>query len=231
MYEIYHTIMRGTLHTLIGLMLAGFSAVPVAGENSHDYNHVATELFWNQLYAGGGWTLYCGLRFDHGGESPEGYAISIDHIYPTEWIQDHLQCSNRSRCYASNNSEFMRMESDMHNLYPAWSVLTMHRNGRSFGMIEQESWRFDNCDIEWKAGTVEPRPLARGNIARAIFYMHRTYGVPIPAAMLDALKEWNRDDPPSRQEKARNDRIEQLQGRRNPYIDSPQLAEDIGPGQ
>ncbi|MFT5350905.1 MAG: deoxyribonuclease-1, partial [Gammaproteobacteria bacterium] len=39
------------------------------------------------------------------------------------------------------------------------------------------------------------------------------------------FKVWNKIDPPSKQEKIRNDRIERLQGNRNPYIDKPSLAE------
>jgi deoxyribonuclease-1 len=35
------------------------------------------------------------------------------------------------------------------------------------------------------------------------------------------LKEWHKADPPSSQERARNDAIEQIQGNRNPYIDAP----------
>ncbi|MEE8233859.1 MAG: endonuclease, partial [Gammaproteobacteria bacterium] len=38
---------------------------------------------------------------------------------------------------------------------------------------------------------------------------------------------WNKEDPPSDQEKVRNDKIEKIQGRRNPYIDDPSLADQI----
>ena len=192
---------------------------------SDDYNHVATDIFWTQLYDTGGWSLYCGYRFEHKGNSPDGYNIGIDHIYDTEWMMDHLQCRNRTQCYTQETERFSIMESDLHNLYPVWTDLTVYRTGRMFGLVDGEDWRFDNCDFEWKSGVVEPRPLSRGNIARAIFYMHRQYNVPIPADMIEKLKEWNREDLPSEQERIRNDRIERLQGRRNPYIDNPDLIE------
>ena len=65
------------------------------------------------------------------------------------------------------------------------------------------------------------------NIARSIFYMHSQYGAPVDKDMLLELKRWNRQDPPSNQEMIRNNRIEELQGNRNPYIDNPTLAEQI----
>jgi len=37
----------------------------------------------------------------------------------------------------------------------------------------------------------------------------------------DILLKWHESDPPSKEEKRRNDKIEQIQGNRNPYIDNP----------
>ena len=192
-----------------------------------DYNHVATDIFWNRLYAGGGWSLYCGYRFDQAGNSPAGYSIGIDHVYETEWMLDYLKCETRYQCYSEQQDKFIGMESDLHNLYPAWTDLTVYRYGRQFGEINGEDWRFDSCDFEWGAGVIEPRPLSRGNIARAIFYMYTKYNLPVSADLFETLKEWNRQDPPSEQEKIRNDRIEKIQGTRNPYIDNPGLAESL----
>ncbi len=196
--------------------------------NADDDNHIATDIFWNQLYEGGGWSLYCGYRFDQERNSPDGFHIGIDHMYDTEWMLDALQCDNRNQCYAEQGDTFIKMESDMHNLYPSWTDLTVYRSGRVFGEVEGEDWRFDNCDFEWKAGVLEPRPLSRGNIARSIFYMHTKYNLPVSDKMLQALRAWNKEDLPSEQERYRNDRIEQIQGQRNPYIDDPDLIEKIG---
>jgi Endonuclease I len=64
----------------------------------------------------------------------------------------------------------------------------------------------------------------RGNFARAIFYMHKEYGLPIDATMLPILIKWNRQDLVNQTERRRNDKIEQLQGTRNPFIDDPNLV-------
>ena len=119
------------------------------------------------------------------------------------------------------------MEADMQNLYPAWQDASVARRNTAYGMVDGESWRFDNCDFERSLKVIEPRPLARGNIARSIFYMHTQYGLPIEKRLADELKRWNKEDLPSKQEKSRNDRIEDIQGIRNPYIDDPSLIDSI----
>ncbi len=211
---------------LVGLLL-GNGVVIAAEPDVHDYDYIAREVFWKGLYDGGGWTLYCGYRFDLEGRSQEGLPVGIDQIYATEWMLDHLQCRNRTECYA-NNKQFRTMEADMHNLYPAWSDLMVYRNARSFGNVKGDDSRFDQCHFEWDKNVVEPRDLSKGNVARSILYMHKQYSLPVSADLMTVLKAWNRQDPPSEQEKIRNDRIETIQGQRNPYIDNPGLADRPG---
>ena len=97
---------------------------------------------------------------------------------------DFLGCNSRMQCRDSGNEKFARMEADLHNLYPTWLNLNNVHFVSSYGEIKGEDWRYDGCDFERKNGVAEPRPLARGNIARAIFYMHHEYGVPIENEML-----------------------------------------------
>jgi deoxyribonuclease I len=215
--------MKKIYFKLLGLVLMSI-AYPLYAD---DYDHIATDIFWNQLYEGGGWSLYCGFRFEQDGSLPDGYNIGIDHVYDTGQIMDHLQCDNRTQCYTKNKDIFVSMESDLHNLYPSLTDLTVYRSNRKFGDVEGEDWRFDNCDFEWKSGVVEPRPISRGNIARAIFYMNKKYNLPISSSLMEKLKIWNKEDLPSEQEKVRNNRIEKIQGQRNPYIDNPSLVDAI----
>ena len=211
---------------IILLVYLAISPASSAEPNAFDYDHVVSAMFWNGLYSSGGWTLYCGFHFKVTRKTDDGKVIEIEHIYPTEWMVAYLKCKNRLQCH-EKNKKFDRMESDLHNMYPVSESLVIYRNNLPYGVIDGEDWRFDDCDFEWNAHTVEPRPIARGNIARAIFYMHTTYGLPVDAGMLKILKTWNREDPPSKQEKERNDMIGKLQGQRNRYIDKPLLADKI----
>lgn len=204
-----------------------FTAAIPAEQNNFDYDEIVLKTFWGNLYPEGGWTLYCGFRFGPDRRTVDGRPVDIDHVYPTERMLKFAGCGNRTECRERENKRFSRMEADLHNLYPVWQPLVTFRNGRWFGVVDGEDRRFDDCDIEWRNGVLEPRPLARGNIARAILYMHSTYKLPIDAAGLKLLKDWNREDPPSEQEQIRNDRIEVLQGKRNPFIDKPALADRL----
>ena len=56
--------------------------------------------------------------------------------------------------------------------------------------------------------------------------MATIYGLS-PKGSITQLIQWQKDDPPSDHEKSRNDKIEELQGTRNPFIDHPELADTI----
>lgn len=85
----------------------------------------------------------------------------------------------------------------------------------------------------------EPRDAVKGDVARAIFYFSVRYGSgckvkplsvfdPAHPAVTEAiLKEWNALDPPDDHERERNDRIEQWQNVRNPFIDHPEFADRV----
>jgi len=66
------------------------------------------------------------------------------------------------------------MEADLHNLYPALASINRARSNYVFGEIPGEPREFGDCDFERDRDrrVAEPRPIAHGNVARAIFYMH-----------------------------------------------------------
>jgi deoxyribonuclease-1 len=90
-------------------------------------------------------------------------------------------------------------------------------------MVLGEQRRFGSCDFEvdTKRRRVEPRRKVRGDIARAMFYMYDTYDLTLYSRQARMLKKWHHEDPPDDAERWRNNRIEQLQGRRNRFIDNP----------
>lgn len=207
------------------LLLYFLFSVCVQAEEVVDSDQIAFDAFWQELYPAGGWSLYCGYKFAQSKKTVSGISIGIEHIFPTTWMAKLAGCHNRMQCRESKNLKFMQMEADLHNMYPAVQSLITYRYDYAYGLVNGEDWRFDDCDIEWKTGIVEPRPIARGNIARAMLYMHSRYAIPLDKKSLVLFKIWNRIDPPSKQEKFRNNIIERLQGNRNSYIDKPSLAE------
>ena len=182
----------------------------------------AKNLFWETLYPESGWTLYCGEYFN----SKTG--IAIEHIYPMSWVIKHLACDNQENC-RTQTGQYQHIESDLHNMYPILETMDNVRKDYQFGIIAEEYREFFECDFEREAtvNIVEPRPLARGNIARAIFYVRDKYNLPVDIETIKLLIQWHLNDPPSKDEIRRNNIIESLQGTRNKYIDNPDAVHKL----
>ncbi len=185
-----------------------------------DYEQ-ARILFWEELYSNGGKTLYCGDSFN----SRYRQGLNIEHIFPMSWVTRELKCGKRKQCRA-NSERFNRIEADLHNLYPSRQEVNDARSSFRFGLLVGERTSFSDCDFEVdrRRRVVEPRPASRGEIARAMFYMQQEYGLTIFRKHGEMLKTWHFRDAPSKHEKWRNDRIEQLQGNRNHFVDDPDLV-------
>lgn len=226
------------MHLIAGLSAALFVALSatasLAGQTQiHDFDTARDRFFWPKLYKNGGFTLYCGQWFANNPRLDGKFAarpgLKVEQVYPASWMLETAGCANRTRSMCRHLSQdFNLMEADLHNLYPAISFINQARSNYEFADIPGEDHMYDSCDFEVFCRTAEPRPEARGNVARAIFYMHHEYGLPVPDAMKSLLLEWNADDPVSEAERRRNAKIEELQGTRNPFIDNPGLAATLG---
>ena len=177
----------------------------------------AIRLFWRELYATGGRTLYSLQKF--GPNKPDW--INIEHVFPMGWVVKEFKCYDRRDC--RRREKFNFIESDMHNLYPSRRDLNMLRASNRFGNIKGELRLFGSFDfeIDKKRRIVEPAPASQGEIARAMFHMSKTYNLKIFSKQRDTLAYWSKIDQPSKEEMRRNDLIEELQGTRNYYIDHP----------
>jgi len=151
--------------------------------------------------------------------------MNIEHVFPMSWVTHSLRCGDRNQC-RDQSPQFNRIEADLHNLYPALIHVNKARSSFPFGLIAGEKRRFRGCDFEVNEfkRIAEPRPAVRGNIARAVFYMSYTYGLPLFRKQKNLLLKWHQQDPPDRAEKRRNVAIEKLEGARNPFIDHPRAA-------
>lgn len=219
----YNTTGRWTRVALVLGCLIGCSPIDAEQTMIPDYRS-AKRVFWSKLYAQGGETIYCGQRFG----SSKGRNINVEHIFPMSWIGKELRCGERSEC-RGRSARFNRIEADLHNLYPSRADINEERSSFAFGEIGGERRRFGQCDfeIDYRKRRAEPREARRGEIARAMFYMHETYGLILFKRAGILLKRWNKQDPPSREEHRRNDLIAKLQGTRNRFIDDPSAADDL----
>ncbi len=197
------------------LWVAGLNAGLTQPQTVFDaYTRELRSVFWNEIYPDGGETLYCGLEFKYREDG-----LNIEHVFPVAWMTRHFGCGNHRECLRVSPA-FNRMKADLHNMYPTREDVNYDRGSLPFGIIQGERWRFESCDFE-VTDIVEPRPAARGEIARAILHMTESYEVDLPADRRDLMQAWHEADPPSQDELRRHERIARIQGTRNRFIDHP----------
>lgn len=215
--------MRAVVIALTCLATCGAVASAHAGGQIqlNDPKASAGTLFWGQLYPAGGASLYCGKDFTDSHKS-----LMASPVYSSKQIKSALRCTSDPQCLESN-PEYLYIQSDLHNLYPELTRVELARRGAQFGKLDAEiksEFADIGCNLRASYQIVEPRDEAKGNVARAIFYMHSEYGLPI-FGPVELFKQWHQMDPPDADEKARNEKIFSLQGTRNRFIDDPTQVE------
>ncbi|MBY0415035.1 MAG: endonuclease [Bdellovibrionales bacterium] len=125
-------------------------------------------------------------------------------------------------------------KTDLHHLFPTDMRANSTRNNFPFADVLGKSTHA-NC-LDSKIGNTfdgsnirsfEPPTEHKGNVARAIYYFSTRYKMTIDPVQAKYLKEWNVEDPVDTSEMERNDKIMQLQGNRNPFVDYPELINRI----
>lgn len=122
---------------------------------------------------------------------------------------------------------------DLHHLFPTDSKLNSVRGNVKFGEVDNPSQTLP-CpeshvgNIQGEGGIFfEPPDHHKGNVARALFYFSIRYQINIDPVEEKFLRKWHKEDPIDTHEVERNNRIQLVQGNRNPFIDFPELTESI----
>lgn len=205
------------------------------------YSDDVRDALWG-LYSSGGTELYC--RYEFFEEEADARAIAYEsrrilitweHVYPADSIADGLGFEDRD-CQEPRNEEAEAEVcrgaiADLYNLFPAFGPINSSRSNHAFSELPGEGTNSDNfpycADFERTYGAsptyVEPTELARGDIARAILYMHYVYGLPFDRVIDDRnrLLDWANSDPVDEEELWREENIRALQpGSYNPLVAS-----------
>jgi deoxyribonuclease-1 len=219
------------IHMLALSMLVWMAVVMPARAAEPGYaGFVENLMFWEQLYPNGGWTLYCGAKFEDAISSLDGDALGVERIVPVEWVLGVFNCESKEKCRETREA-YRLLETDLHNMYPVIQEVQKLRQTAPYGLVRTRYRQFRDCPFKRSRGIVEPRPEARGNIARTIFYVHAEYGLPLDSRTLSTLQEWNLSDPPNWHEERRNTVIERFQGKRNMFVDQPWIADELVPAE
>ncbi|WP_271853795.1 endonuclease [Planococcus maritimus] len=151
---------------------------------------------------------------------------------------------NREHTWAKSHGNFgtaMGAGTDIHHLRPTDVQVNGLRGNLDFNYGGSAVNGCDGClrtSTSW-----EPPNEVKGDVARMLFYMAVRYesgdGVDLELndfvnngstpyhGKISVLLEWHEQDPVSSWEQQRNEKIEDIQGNRNPFIDHPEWAESI----
>ncbi|MGA0369683.1 MAG: endonuclease I family protein [Kiritimatiellia bacterium] len=160
---------------------------------------------------------------------------------PSDWNREHVW--PKSQGGFDNESP---MGTDLHHLRPTDVSVNARRGNLSFD--EGGEWVIDGDGATTNrvdGNSWEPRDEVKGDVARILFYMAVRYegtadrepdleltdkvnNLRNPAlGRKSVLIRWHAEDPVDDFERRRNERIFEIQGNRNPFIDHPEWVECI----
>jgi endonuclease I len=135
---------------------------------------------------------------------------------------------------------------DLHHIFACDANINSARSNRPYDECGGDcNTHVEAPDTFYTSRTWEPPDSDKGDVARALFYMDLRYEGDINGepnlrlvewgvtagcncmGRLSKLRRWHQFDPVDDRERSRNDRVFQLQGNRNPFIDNPQWVDSI----
>ena len=160
------------------------------------------------------------------------------------WNREHLWPKS-----LGFNSEGYPAHNDIHHLHASGKLINNNRGNKDFGIVTNYIGS-DTYGNKWSNTTFEPKDDVKGDIARSILYMVVRYdgdncnGCTLDLELvngnantseiiqnqkgmlgdLNTLLKWCYDDPVSEFEINRNEKVYQIQGNRNPFIDHPEFV-------
>lgn len=206
-----------TLSSLTFLLVSAITAR--ASASPPDLRHRDSQPLWHQLYAEGGKTFYCQVKFHR-----HTVFLTESYIYPLSLVRASLHCNSNRQC-EKQSAVYRRVEHDLNNIVPVQTRFELKQRNAHYAELSPKA-PMDRCGVRSEGQLMDPPDRIKGNIARIIAYMHRTYGLPLiaPAKLLQA---WNKLDPPDADELARNQRIVSIGGQANPFVQDPALMQAL----
>jgi hypothetical protein len=150
---------------------------------------------------------------------PDSTVVNVEHTWPQSKF--------------STNYPPDVQKADLHHLYPSDTKINSIRGNNPFGEVSQDQEKL-KCDVSrfglpanGRNQVFEPPEEHKGHVARALFYFAVKYDKMIDSAQEETLRKWNKDHPVDESEILRNDVIYRIQGSRNPFVDYPELIDQI----
>lgn len=161
----------------------------------------------------------------------DNYNGTVCDVYTNYCIEtEGIPASNLMNCEHSWPQSMGAVgiaKSDLNHLYPTKSNVNSIRNNKPYCEVVKSSWALDGSALGWSnSGTrcFEPRNEHKGAVARALLYFSVRYAQKIDPEQEAFIKKWNNSFSPDEKEIERNNKVEEFQHNRNPFIDIPDFS-------
>lgn len=147
--------------------------------------------------------------------------VEWEHVMPAYNFGRQLKCwQNGGRKACKKDKLFKKMEADMHNLVPAIGEVNANRSNFRYAAGTPKVGQYGKCNvqIDFKNKKAYIDDEIKGDIARIYFYMSEKYNVKLSKRDIKMFKIWDKNDPVSKWEKIKNQRVYKQQGNKNRFI-------------
>ncbi|WP_240356259.1 MULTISPECIES: endonuclease I family protein [Myxococcus] len=183
-----------------------------SGKHVKSYTEARKLIFGELDVVNGKVTCVYTGREIQGGKPPKSTDMNVEHTWP------------------QSKGATGAAKSDLHHLFPTDSKANSKRGNWPFGEVVNVKWSENGAKFgtDAQGRTVfEPPDSHKGNVARAMFYFSSTYSKAIPDSEEAVLREWNDLDAVDTAEIARNQRVAELQGNVNQFVEHEDLVDRI----
>ncbi|USD65624.1 endonuclease [Vibrio sp. SCSIO 43136] len=149
--------------------------------------------------------------------------IEWEHVMPAWQFGHQRQCwqnGGRKNC-TKNDTQFKKMEADLHNLTPAIGEVNGDRSNYRFSQwngLDGVSYGQCEMQVNFKGRKAMPPERARGSVARTYLYMAQQYQLKLSKSEHNLMTAWDKQYPVDDWECERERRIFTIQGIRNPFV-------------
>lgn len=226
------------------LTLSTLLAYPFSGQAQKINNFTQAKAAAVKVNQDAPGSFYCGCKIEWQGKKgiPDlescGYQprknlnrasrIEWEHVVPAWQFGHQMQCwqdGGRKNC--AKIPQYVKIETDLHNLQPAVGEVNGDRNNFMYSQWRGGEGQYGQCQmkVDFKNKQAEPPARARGAIARTYFYMRDQYNIRLSKQQTQLFDVWNRQYPVTKWECLRDQRIANMQGNHNSYVQ--QACEDL----
>ena len=179
-------------------------------------------------------------RYESADEA-ENDSTSILSLYTRHTIKKSNHCGDYSwttwnREHVYTQTAFPNSASDNHNIFACEGKINQIRDNDKFADLPNVSKTEEvfghDTGCKSSGGKFEPCDAAKGEVARAVLYCTIYYGYNI-TQIFDSTAtclKWHAQHPVTAREIYRNNKVNNMQGNRNPFVDHPSYANKIYSG-